>query len=442
MTDELQAGAASVDITPTKSMFLHGYPHVERYSTGVHDPLLSSSLYLTDGRRQVIFIANDIVYVSKAMADRVRRRIAEATGVPASNIMVAATHTHSGPITVDCISHEDDPVVPKTDPEYLGFFADCMVDSAVKAHAAARPARLGLDLAHAVGVGTNRRDPAGPADPQVPVLLVRSADGDENIAAMVVYSMHPTVLHEDSTLISGDFPAMARQHLQAGVLGRDCPVLYFSGPCGNQSPRHVTKGNTLEEADRLGGLLGKAIEKAVGRIRFSSDVAIGACQEFVDLPRRTFPPVKQAEVNLKRAIDRLEGLRSSGAPSQEVRTAECDWFGAEETLTLARAAEDGRLAKSYEACLPAEVQIITIGSWAFVGWSGEVFVEYPLKVKAAQADAFIISLANGELGGYVVTPEAAAEGGYEASNALMAPESGDVLADKTLQMLAACRRGG
>ena len=68
--------------------------------------------------------------------------------------------------------------------------------------------------------------------------------------------MHPTVLHEDSTLVSGDFPAMTRQYLQEHVLGADCPVLYHTGPSGNQSPRHVTRANTFDEAERLGGLLG------------------------------------------------------------------------------------------------------------------------------------------------------------------------------------------
>ena len=45
MKNVLKAGAATVDITPVDSQFLSGYPHVERYSTGVHDPLIGSSLF-------------------------------------------------------------------------------------------------------------------------------------------------------------------------------------------------------------------------------------------------------------------------------------------------------------------------------------------------------------------------------------------------------------
>ena len=66
MANIFKAGAAAIDITPKDSQFLCGYPHVERYSTGVHDPLICSALCLNDGKTEVLFIANDIVYVLEA----------------------------------------------------------------------------------------------------------------------------------------------------------------------------------------------------------------------------------------------------------------------------------------------------------------------------------------------------------------------------------------
>ena len=96
--------------------------------------------------------------------------------------------------------------------------------------AAPRPAEVGLAIADGSCVGGNRHDPAGPSDPEVPVLAVRDRDHGTFLAAMVVCSMHPTVLHEDSTLISGDFPAMTRQYLQEHVLGMDCPGALPHGP--------------------------------------------------------------------------------------------------------------------------------------------------------------------------------------------------------------------
>ena len=431
----LKAGAAVVDITPKDSQFLYGYPYVERYSIGVHDPLFSSALYLSDGRTEVMFVANDGIFAGKQVTQRARQRIEEAVGVPACNIMITATHTHSAPNTVDYLSCESDPAVPKADQKYVQLFEDGIVGAALEAYNKAQPALVGLAIADGTGVGTNRRDPSGPSDPEVPVLMVKAADGDAWIAGMVVYSMHPTVLHEDSKLVSGDFPGMTRLYLQQHVLGEGCPLLYHTGPEGNQSPRHVTRGNTFAEAKRLGEMLGQAIAKVIPEITYTPSVSLKSYQRFIDLPKRMFPSVAEAETKRERALEKLEHLRRTNAPRQETRTAECDWFGAEETLTLAQAAEDGRLDASYDSCLPAEVQILKIGQWAFVGWPGEVFVEYGLAVKRRHRDTFVINLANGDLQGYIVTEEAASEGGYEASQALFGPESGRMLVEATLELL-------
>jgi neutral ceramidase len=431
----LIAGAGVADITPRDSQYLFGYPHVERYSTGVHDHLLSSALYLFDGRTPLLFVANDIIFIGKATAQRVRQRIEEATGIPAANILISATHTHSGPSTVDYVSLEDDSFVPKVDSRYLQRFEDGIIAAGVEAVRRAQPAEVGLAVADGAGVGTNRRDPTGPADPQVPVMLARSAENGAPIACMIVCSMHPTVMREASKVVSGDFPGMARQFLQDHLLGADCPVLHHTGPAGNQSPRHVIRGNTLEEAQRLGETLGRAVTDTIGKITFVSSLDLDAQRTLIDLPHRTFPPVADAERKLQRASQKLAHLRQMGAPPQEIRGAEVDWFGAEETLRLAGLAADGRLVGAHQSCLPAEVQALKVGPWTFVGWPGEVFVEYALAVKAEARDTYVISLANGELQGYITTEAAAAEGGYEASNAIFAPQSGQVLAEETLRLL-------
>ena len=436
MAYDLTAGAAFGDISPKTSQFLGGYPHVERYSTGIHDPLLASALYLSDGTTEAMFIANDIISLSKQFVADVRGRIEKATGVPGGNIMVTATHTHSGPLTRKSMNGGTDPAVPDPDPAYVAFIREVIVETATKAHAAAEPAELGLAEAHVEGVGTNRREPNGPADPQAPVLLVRSVQNGWNLALMACYSMHPTVLHEDSTLVSADFPGMARQYLQKNVVGEDCPVVYHTGPAGNQSPRHVTKANTFEEATRLGEILGRAFESAICRSAFTSDVKLGVACDFVELPKRALPSVADAEKKLATAAATLEDLRASNASKQEVRTAEVDWFGAEHTLALAKAEADGRAEAAFRSCMPAEIQVLGVGPWRFVGWPGEIFVEYALKLKAQFPDTYIFSLANGSLSGYLATPEAAAEGGYEASNSLQDPAGGQILVDRTVRLLS------
>ncbi|MHB8973788.1 MAG: hypothetical protein ACYC3X_26470 [Pirellulaceae bacterium] len=430
----LRAGASQIDITPRNSTFLYGYPHVSRLSTGVHDPLLSSSLYLDDGGTGALFIACDVIFLGRDLATRARNRIAGETGVPASHILISATHTHSGPVTVDYISNEGDPVVPKAVPEYLSQLENGIVEAGIQAVHAAQPALLALARCRTHELGTNRRDPQGPADPEVPLLLARNAVTKVPIACMLVCGMHPTVLHEDSTVISGDFPAFARAYLQERVLGDACPVVYHMGASGNQSPRHVTRANTLEEATRLGHLLGRAAEESLARATYSPVAPISVRQTVAMLVPARFGPVAEAETKEARARQRLEQLRATGASRQEIRTAECDWFGAEETRTLARAAAAGRLADIQRSAMPAEIQLISVGDHTYVGWPGEIFVEYGLALRQAHPNVFLITLANGELQGYIVTPEAAREGGYEASNAVFAADSGGILVEHTLRL--------
>jgi neutral ceramidase len=64
-----------------------------------------------------------------------------------------------------------------------------------------------------------------------------------------------------------------------------------------------------------------------------------------------------------------------------------------------------------------------------------LFVDYALQIKKQFADTFVISLANGELQGYIVTAEAAAAGGYEAANALYSHRSGELLVQETSRLL-------
>ncbi len=438
MNQPLFAGAASSDITPTKSLHLFGYPHVERYSTGVHDPLMASACYLRGDKGETIFVAVDIIFVPKRLVANARERIATATGVSAENILISATHTHSGPGTVRYASNEADSTVPTPDEDYLRQLEDGIVEAACRSVEMKEPAELGLALANGACVGTNRRDPAGPSHPDVPVLMVRAKDSKTYIAAMLICSMHPTVLHEDSTLISGDFPGLTRQYLQQHALGESCVVLHHSGASGNQSPRHVIRGTTFAEAARLGEELGKAVAAAIANIDYIDSASIQCRRTELDLPMRTFPPETAARENLARTNARFKLLQDAGAPGPEIRTAECDVFGAEETLTLSRAAANRKLQAYAETCMPAEVQAISVGPWNFLALPGELFVEFALEIEANHPDTHVITLANGELQGYLVTEEALHEGGYEASNALFkSPDSGRILVHAAHDLLNA-----
>jgi neutral ceramidase len=436
-TPTLWAGAATLDITPAGSVFLFGYPHVPRSSTGVHDPLECDALFLRTAGGGALILACDLIYFGRDFAREVRQRAAEAAGLPVEAVMLTATHTHSGPVMTNNLSNSADSVVPPADPVYLRWLADRLVEAARVAVAAAEPAEIARAEATASGVGSNRHDPAGPTDPSVPVWLVRAIDSGRPLACLLIYAMHPTVLHEDSTLISGDFIAFTRQALRGGVLPEACPVLYLQGAAGNQSPRHMTRGNTLAEAQRIGENLARALAEACVAAVVTPVADIEARVARLEVEPRSFPAVEAAREALAAKRAHFAALQAAGAPRQEVRTAECDVFGAEKTAILAVAAADGRLAAAVAAASPAEVQLLRIGPWRLLAWPGEFFVEHGLALKAqAPEGTHLVTLANGELQGYIATPEAVRRGYYEATNAVFTVDNGPRFVERSLALIA------
>src|ERR1017187_9224437 len=138
----LQAGVALRDISPRKPLFLVGYPHVPRTSTGLHDALLASALFLSDGKTSLLLISVDVLFITRESTNLCREAIASACGVPTANILIGATHTHSAPLTASVLAWRDDPVIPPPDAEYMAQFHDGIIQAAIEACEAARPAQL------------------------------------------------------------------------------------------------------------------------------------------------------------------------------------------------------------------------------------------------------------------------------------------------------------
>lgn len=431
-------GAFAVDISPEEPTFLYGYPHVPRTSTGIHDPLLASAIYLNDGSQAVVFVNVDIIWLSKRQVGNARKRIAAEIGVPPSHVMITATHTHSGPVTIKMISNGNDPVVPSPDSSYLNHLLDGIVASALQAFRRAVPAELAFVTTECAEIGGNRHDRNGPTVTEIPIVAARAVGTESRwLGLMYVNRVHPTVLHEDSTLVSGDFPGLCRRILQNELIGLDCPVLCHLGAAGNQSPRYVTQSNTYAEAKRLGQSLAATIRSSLDAAEFSSHWRIGIELTTVDLPLRSMPTLDEASSLLASLKRRHEELYAGGAEPGQIRTAECAVFGGEETVCLARAALNGELEAAARRCLPAEIQIISLGTWQFVAWPGEVFSEFALRVRETAPNTFVITLGNGELQGYLVTQDAVQQNVYEACNAIFSsPRSGELLVQKTLALLA------
>src|SRR5437870_13292634 len=97
-------GAAEIDITPPIGHRMAGY-FDERLSTGVHDPLKAKALLLQQDKEKIALVFCDLVGVSLTVTTNARAQASQKTGIPVSNIVICATHSHTGPLFDDVRRH-------------------------------------------------------------------------------------------------------------------------------------------------------------------------------------------------------------------------------------------------------------------------------------------------------------------------------------------------
>src|SRR2546423_7112104 len=92
-----RAGLATVDITPPVGWRMSGYFY-ERLSGGIHDPLQAKAVVFRDEEERAALVFCDLIGMPAVVSTEVRERDSRKTGIPVANILVAATHTHTGPL--------------------------------------------------------------------------------------------------------------------------------------------------------------------------------------------------------------------------------------------------------------------------------------------------------------------------------------------------------
>src|SRR5438132_9318656 len=95
--EPLKAGVAVVDITPPPGYRMAGY-YNERPNTGTHDPLLAKAVVFQQGNEKAALVECDLVSMPAEVSSKARELAEKHTGVPARHIVVAATHSHTGPL--------------------------------------------------------------------------------------------------------------------------------------------------------------------------------------------------------------------------------------------------------------------------------------------------------------------------------------------------------
>ncbi len=418
----LRAGAAEAVITPPVGTLMDGYSGRDGGAVGVHDDLYARALVVDDGDTSAALVSADLIGVDRRLVASVRERAAAATSIPAANVMVAATHTHCGPAGLR----------RELDEALTEIMARTIAGAIQAAHRELRPAALKVGLGSVDSVSQNRRDPDGPFDDALRVLLFDSPDPrDGAIASIVNFACHPTVLYRTNMLVSADYPGHAIRTVK-GVLG-EAPVLFFNGACGDVNPSWIEQRH--DEAQRVGSIVGSEAARRLQELRplgRQHKVWNIRWDELADNPVKSGrlldnPRIRVASVDVPAPLRRLsppawydEQLASLEA--RRVALSPDDREGMRRVMRMVTRYRTERLVAErlrggggvhYVHC---EVQAISLGEGCVIlGLPGEFFVETGRAIQEAAGlpDLLVAGYANHYLG-YVVPRHAFELGGYEA----------------------------
>src|SRR5258705_1381572 len=100
MSGQVTAAGVSVDITPGLGIPMGGYGARKGVAEGIRHPLLARIMVVSDGTTDLAIAVCDLVGVGSEVVDRTRELVEAEVGIPAANVLVGATHTHSGPAAI------------------------------------------------------------------------------------------------------------------------------------------------------------------------------------------------------------------------------------------------------------------------------------------------------------------------------------------------------
>lgn len=228
---------------------------------------------------RVVIVTLDLIGVPQAMHDSIAVRVEKDFKLSKSNLLINASHTHSGP-GLRTAATEKELENPRTRDsyEYTKGLEEKVMAAIGKALSELQPARLTWNRARC-GFAMNRRrdytlppddpnaklapNPNGPVDQEVPALRVEAPDGTLR-AVLFGYACHNTCL--GFYHYCGDYAGYAQEYLQEHR--PNFIAMFLQGCAGDQNPyprrSDVVPGVTdLELCQQHGRSLANAVEMAI-----------------------------------------------------------------------------------------------------------------------------------------------------------------------------------
>ena len=434
----LSAGSAEIDITPHVGFRMAGYFN-ERLATGTHDPLKAKVIVLQDEKEKFVFAFCDLVGISLRVSTNARAQFSKLSGIPVANIVIGATHSHTGPSFDDVrrdYFHKKAIAENGKDPHEQYDYSDFLVERLVKvmgeANSRVAPANVTLGVAKQERLSFNRRyhmkngkvafnpgqlnpnivRPAGPIDPDVPLIFVQSPDASQPSAGLTVFACHSDTI--GGTAFSADFAFYLQETLRKEY-GDKFVSAFGAGTCGDIN--HINTGIKQEKvkgfdvAEHIGSTLGKTVIAARKDLLPLEQPRFAVRSKTIDAPLQEVTPEQVAAAREKLKL--LEGTDESGKFMEKVE--------------VVKAVDLSNRGKT----VPLEVQVFRLDTdTAVVTLPCEIFVDLGLDIKKASPfkRTFVISICN-DRPSYVPTKKAFAEGSYEVTNARVKPGVGEMLVE-------------
>ena len=401
-------------------------------AVGVHDELYATALVLEAGDAKAAVVSADLLFVGECFTAKVREEVEHRTGIPGTSVFLCATHTHYGPTTLGFEKGEE---AAPDEAAYLTNLVHLLAGAIQEAASKVEPVRIGVGRGDS-DVGINRRErrpdgsiilgqnSAGPVDREVIVVRLDGADG-KPLAALVNFATHAVCQGGSMRTLSADFIGPMRNLVESAA-GARC--LFLQGACADINP--VLMEASFEPARKSGVLLGGKVVKVFEAIATEEASGVASISAEVGLPAKTFG----SETETREAIDSLEEdlrkLQEEGAAPGRIR-----WC--QKRLDRARQALECILRDEALPPVASEVAALRLGDVVLLMAPGEVFNEIgtEIKTRAPLADTLFVGYSNGSIG-YVPTPDAYSEGGYEVDRACrVAPEASGMLIEEAVRQL-------